>query len=561
MGRRGAFTFVLHSHIPYCRQAGRWPHGEEWIHQAASESYLPLLDALYDLREEGCRFHLTLGITPVLMEQLADPLVLSHFQVYLNEQLGRAEGDTRRFSSDDPRSSLAPFYVAYFERLLAGFTDRFGGDIVGAFRRLQDEGYIEVLTSAATHGYLPLLSRDSSIHGQLAVGVQSYRRLMGRAPRDIWLPECAYRPAYYAEEEGRRILKPGLERFLAEQDLGCFFAETHTVEGGEPVGKARGDAIGPYGDIPRRYLVPIAGYREPTRKTTYLPYWVQSPEVAVLGRNNRTGMQVWSAQHGYPGEFQYRDFHKRDGGSGLNYWRVTGAEVDLGDKDFYHPEAAMSMVAWHSSHYASLVEELLHEFRQESGEHGIIVAAYDTELFGHWWFEGVEWLKQTLRRLCQSEVVELTTASAYLEAHPPEDVLALPESSWGQGGTHFTWLNVDTEWIWPLVHDAERRMEEMVATHRRMPAGARAEVLAQAARELLLLQSSDWPFLITTGQAAEYAASRFQGHLDRFYRLAAIADSPHASQADLVWAREVAEADKLFPDIDYRAFRCREGIT
>ncbi len=555
--RRGAFTLVLHSHIPYCRQAGRWPHGEEWIHQAATETYLPLLDALYDLRDEGCPFRITIGITPVLAEQLADKLVLQHLRDYLESQLKRAQDDERRFPASDPRHYLAPWYADFFTRLRHSFDQRYKGDIVGAFRSLQDEGLVEVLTSAATHGYLPLLSRDSSIYGQLATGVQSYQRLMGRAPRDIWLPECAYRPGYYTEGHGRGYLKPGLERFLAELKLGAFFAETHTIEGGEPVGKARGDAIGPYGDIPRRYLVPITGYTEPTRKTTYLPYWVQTPEVAVFGRNNRTGMQVWSAEHGYPGDYWYREFHKRDGGSGLNYWRVTGARVDLADKAFWEPERAFQRVQDHCSHYTYLVEDLLSQFHRETGEFGIIVAAYDTELFGHWWFEGIAWLKEVLRRLCSSQIVELTTASTYLEAHPPEDVLALQEGSWGQAGNHFTWMNVDTDWIWPLVHQAERRMEELVAANP-TAVGERQQVLAQAARELLLLQSSDWPFLITTGQAAEYAIARFEGHMERFERLAALSTRPGLSPADLEWLAEVAEADKLFPDIDYRVFARRE---
>jgi 1,4-alpha-glucan branching enzyme len=555
--RSGAFTFILHSHIPYCRQAGRWPHGEEWLHQAAADTYLPLLDALYALRDEGCAYRLTLGLTPVLAEQLADLLVLEHLAAFLAEQQARAEADTRRFPAGDPRTQLAPWYANHY-RGLQKTLQRFNGDLIGAFRKLQDEGYIEIITSAATHGYLPLLSRDSSIHGQVATGVQSYQRLFGRKPRAIWLPECAYRPGYYVDGPDGRSERLGLESFLADLGLGCFFAETHTVEGGTPVGKAAGDAVGPYGDIPRRYLVPIPGYQPPTRKTSYRPYWVQTPEVAVFGRNARTGLQVWSAENGYPGDFAYREFHKRDGGSGLNYWRVTGARIDLGDKDFYNPGQAFDRVAGHAEHFAGLVEGLLHSFQADTREYGIVAAAYDTELFGHWWFEGVEWLKQVLRRLAASEVVELTTASAYLELHPPEDVLALPEGSWGQAGNHFTWLNVDTEWMWPLIHEAERQIERLVARHT-AAGGARREILAQAARELLLLQSSDWPFLVTTGQAGEYATDRFRSHLERFNRLAGLAEATELNPADYLWLAEVSEADNLFPDIDYRVFGEREG--
>ena len=201
----GAFTFVLHSHLPYCRMAGRWPHGEEWLHEAASETYLPLLNALYDLRDEGIPFRLTIGITPVLTEQLADPQVLENFDLYLQEKITAAKNDTVRFhkAKELHLEYLAGFYRDWYAHTRDTFHGRFGRDIVGAFRRLQDEGYIEIITCAATHGYLPLLSRDSSIYGQLRAGVESYQRHYGRAPRAVWLPECAYRPAYIADESGK----------------------------------------------------------------------------------------------------------------------------------------------------------------------------------------------------------------------------------------------------------------------------------------------------------------------------------------------------------------------
>lgn len=558
--KKGSFTFVLHSHLPYCRRAGRWPHGEEWLHEALSETYLPLLCALYDLRSEGCPFHLTVGLTPVLAEQLADPLVQEHFQEFVEEQIQRAARDRERFEKQGQEhpAYLARFYLDYYTHILRAFRDRFQGDVMAAFKALQDEGWVEVLAGAATHAYLPLLERDSSIFGQLQAGKETYQRFFGRSPRSIWLPECGYRPAFYTGQGQAAYLKPGLESFLAELGIRLFFCETHTLEGGRPVGKALGQVIGPYGSIPKRYVVPLPGYREPTLKTTYLPYWVQEAQVAALGRNNRTGMQVWSADWGYPGDFDYREFHKRDGTSGLRYWKVTGARLDLAYKDYYEPRQAHQKALEHAGHYARLVDQLLGQFYEENRKPGIIAAAYDTELFGHWWFEGITWIKEVLRLLARSEGVELTTASGYLEQHPPQDVLALEEGSWGQAGTHFTWLNIDTQWMWPIVHQAELKMEELVARHPQAQ-GPLAEVLRQAARELLLLQSSDWPFLITTGQAREYASARFQEHAARFQRLADIASAAQVDQASLQLCREYFELDKVFPSLDYRDFANREG--
>ena len=556
----GGFTFVLHSHLPYCRNAGRWPHGEEWIHEAASETYIPLLDALYDLKQEGCSFKLTLGITPVLVEQLADPLVIDHLVEFIEDKIHRAKGDVERFdkAGEGHLLYLANFYLDYYKRVLTSFNERFARSLVPAFKQLQDDGYLELTTSAATHAYLPLLERDSSIYGQLQTGKTSYRRHFGVDPSSVWLPECGYRPAYYVDGSSKSYVKPGLESFLAQLGLTCFFAETHTVEGGEPVGKAREEVIGPYGSISRRYLVPLPQSSEPTQRTTYLPYWVRTPEVAVIGRDNRTSMQVWSAEWGYPGDFNYREFHKKDGISGFQYWKITGARVDLAYKEYYDPYWAAQRVAEHSSHYAHLVEEVISNFYQETGKFGIISAAYDTELFGHWWFEGVEWLKQVLRHLSKVELVELTTASEFIKNHPPEDVLALPESSWGLGGGHFTWQNADTDWLWPIIGVASLKMEELVARYPEADGGMR-KILNQAARELVLLQSSDWPFLITTGQARQYAENRFLEHVNRFQQLAGIADSGHADKAALTLCNQIWELDKIFPDIDYRSFADREG--
>lgn len=599
----GAFTFVLHSHLPYARLAGRWPHGEEWIHEAAAETYVPLLNALYELRAEGVQFRLTIGLTPILVEQLADAQVKDNFDAYLDEKIIAAQRDILRFApleeleAADPDTVAAPaatepddadedegvsrpsaalsaaarqpdphlhylaqWYLIWLQTIKRSFDESYGRDIVGAFRLLQDEGYIEIITCAATHGYLPLLSSESSIFAQLKTGVEAYRRHFGRAPRSIWLPECAYRPAYVTE--GGR-LRPGIERFLADLGLKVFFSETHTIEGGQPVGVAAGDAIGPYGVIKRRYVIPMQAAIAPRSASTYNAYYVsdttsgaeaeQHSGVTVIGRNNRTGMQVWSGEWGYPGDADYREFHRKDAVSGLQYWRVTGPRVDLGYKDMWHPDWASGKVAEHAKHFAWLVGDLLKEYHNSTGRFGLIASNYDTELFGHWWFEGVEWIKQVLRNLAQNPDVQLVTAAGFVEERPPADVLHIPESSWGMGGDHFTWDNHDTHWMWGPIHAGEKRMEALVARYTNPNPDAVA-VLSQASRELLLLQSSDWPFLVTTGQAREYAIRRFTQHVERFEALAA---SLEQGRPDRRLADELYEVDKVFPDIDYRWFSAR----
>ena len=565
----GSFNLILHSHIPYCRNAGRWPHGEEWLHEAAAETYLPLLMALYELRSEQCPYKLTLSFTPVLLEQLADPLILEHLDEYLEEKHVRARKDIKRFETagEDHLAYLAKFYADRFNKIRLAFRNHYNRDITGAFRLLQEEGFVEIAVSAATHAYLPLLERDSSIYAQLKTAVTSYMKHFAAEPKTCWLPECGYRPAYYADPGENKCIKPGLEQFLEELKLGCFIAETHVLEGGQPAGKTRDEVIGPYGNIPKRYVLPLTGHTEPTYKTTYLPYWVQSPAVCVIGRDNQTGMQVWSAEWGYPGDFNYREFHKKDGISGIQYWKVTGARLDLQFKEYYDPYWAEQRVGEHSRHFVGMVEEALIKFYQENGRFGIVAAAYDTELFGHWWFEGVDWLKEVIRQAARKDYLELNTVNEYIEAHPPQDIMTLPEGSWGTGGGHFTWQNIENDWMWPVINDAGRKMEELVE---RFPnaKGTLRKILNQAARELLLLQSSDWAFLITTGQAKEYATERFgyykdrnnyKGHVGKFFKLVELVQSDNFGDSvgkelcDKFW-----EEDKVFPAIDYRDFRSRE---
>lgn len=562
MVSNGAFTFVLHSHLPYAREAGMWPHGEEWVHEGISETYLPLLDALYDLKEEGVDYRITVSVTPILAEQLGDPLIADHFETFAEERATWAAADVERFteSGDAELKRLAEHYHAWYSSTLKSFRSRHNRDILGALKTLQDEGYIEISTCAATHGYLPLLGRDSSIFAQLRTGIRSYERSFGRKPTAIWLPECAYRPGRSAEETVDGIVRPSIETFLKEQGIRVFFTETHTVEGGRPVGKAAGEAIGPYGEVYQRITVEPSDDLQDEPGTTYKAYWVgdAAGDVAVLARNNRTGQQVWSGTFGYPGDAAYREFHRKDGVSGMQYWAIGAPGTDLGEKPLYNPDLARERTESHADHFAHLVEDLLEEYRAGAGKPGVISSNYDTELFGHWWFEGVAWLKRVLLRLSESDKVDLTTATQMVNSYLPDRVVELPESSWGAGGNHSTWMNPETEWMWPVIHGAERRMEALVAENTD-PDDDVKRVLAQAGRELLLLQSSDWPFLVTTGQANEYATKRFREHVERFDLMAETAESGELGPGAREQLELLERRDNPFPTIDYRDFAERQG--
>jgi len=546
----GSFSLVLHAHIPYVRKAGVWPFGEEWLFEVMADSYIPLLRMLEGLPAPGKPL-LSIGVTPVLLEQLADEYIKGRFEQYLYQRLDLCAKDMEHHRDRPERRELARMYEANYHDLLSLFKDHFHRDLVGGFRRLQEENRVELLASAATHGYLPLLGTESSIRAQVRLGVASFERHFGRRPKGIWLPECGYRPGgrWRDPASGAEPDRPGIEGFLADEGLEYFVVDHHTIEGGRAEGiywerfpfLQQG---GHQGNGPHEF--------QPSGRTTYRPYYMKSDgrTLAVFGRNEKTGLQVWSGEWGYPGDGWYREFHKRDSISGLQYWRVTDRENrDLGAKLFYEPAKVEARIEENSSHFVETVRDLLDK---NGGDFRPVVAApYDTELFGHWWFEGIRWMQKVLEKLPKAGV-EPVSLGAYLAENPPSQMISLPPSSWGAGGDDRIWLNNDTGWIWKEIHGAERWMEQAAAAYKDRE--DLRELLEQAARELLLMESSDWEFLITTNQARDYGVSRFREHLGRFNSLKHAVEGSGA--ADLYGIRQL---DNLFPELDVSVYLAPRG--
>lgn len=552
---KGYVVLVLHAHLPYVLSHGKWPHGSDWLCEAACETYIPLLNMLGALSKEGRKARLTIGITPVLCEMLAAPLFKSELRSYVAEKIGAASRDCRSFESEGRKeqAGLARRWREFYESRLKDFTDSYGEDLIGAFRRFQEEGQIEVVTSAATHAYLPLLGLDASIFAQVAQGVETYRKHFLKEPRGMWLPECAYCPERDPDgEAGQPSLTPagprrkGFETFLAAHGIDYFFVDScrlpqeegsatrETMAGREP-GAAGGVPSRQYEEGLRSHVgnvgVPYQD-REPRVPDTHTDLYAiyrtgrpESGECSFFTRDAATSYQVWSGQWGYPGDPYYLEFHKKHDPGGLRYWRVTDRESDLGTKSLYDPDKARERVRVHADHFKKIVEERLDRYHAETGRTGVLTLPFDAELFGHWWFEGIEWLCAVVTAFDEN-CAKIEEASAVLQSVPPLGTVSLPEGSWGEGGLHLTWHNKETAWTWECVYDAERGMSDAarVAEGRDEAVAERSDemggrILRQMARELLLLESSDWQFLITTGTAADYGRSRFLGHLGAFEEL------------------------------------------
>lgn len=280
------------------------------------------------------------------------------------------------------------------------------------------------------------------------------------------------------------------------------------------------------------------------------PYYVGDSDVAAIARHDRVSSQVWSAFTGYPGDAEYREFHRKDTTSGLRYWRVTSVHKGLGEKEAYSPDSAAERARDHARHFVHVVRTEL-TGRSADDREPLLAVTFDSELFGHWWFEGVDWLGLVLREITQSDI-KITTATEYLESAPPKQRIALSAGSWGKNNDHSTWLNEATAWMWDELGRLGREMDVLRASSPRSDLFCE-RASRQAVRELLLAQSSDWPFLVTTGQAADYAVERFRSHVHRFQRAVALAQSGDPTD-DEVELRSLEHADNPFPDASLADF-------
>lgn len=518
----GYVMILLHAHMPYVRHAEQEGVLEEaWLYEAITESYLPLLRALEELADRGVPYRLVLSLSTPLLSMLSDPLVQNRYPRYLSGLVELAEREAFRHRSRPLFQRLALYYRDQFLRCLTLFQQRYRCNLVAAFRQLADAGYLELWTSAATHAYLPLLAHyPRFVELQLSLALRAHRRAFQRPPQGFWLPECGY--------------FQGLETALAHHGISCFCLESHGLTYARPR---------------PRYAV-------------YAP--VRPPGgPAAFARDHQSAAAVWSPHVGYPGDPLYREFHRDIGYdlppeelgawwgagqrafTGLKYYRVTGSE----DKAVYLPEAAAQRALEHARHFVSARLAQSRFLARWMDRPPLMVAPFDAELFGHWWYEGPLWLTHVLRMLAHpSSSLRLVTPSDYLALHPDLQPALPATSSWGEGGYHRVWLNPTNHWIWIQVHKAMARMSELARRFSRA-CGWTARALNQAARELLLAQSSDWAFIVKAGTAWDYAARRVQQHLDRFHKLCQQVEENRINPREL-WLWEWQ--DNLFPDLDYR---------
>lgn len=550
--------------MPYVLSHGKSPHGTDWIHESAAECYLPLLHALDRLRRDRIKPRWTINITPILAEQLRDPSFADTFVGYCNEKIAAAEFDLANFerSGETWMAGLATYWHRFFTRSRDEFLERWDSDIVAGFGEFQRDGLIEIITCGATHGYQPLLATEESCRAQIELGARAYETYFGHRPRGIWLPECAYRPRYAWKSPVNDYETPweraGTDEWVRAAGIEYFFVDSHMIRGGQPLGTyaANFPQLAELFARSSRYFTPPEEYR-----SEYEHYLLPSG-ATTFARDPETTVKVWSGDVGYPGDPAYLEFHKQLYPGRLRYWRISENKADLGAKQPYDPYEAYDHIVKHAADMVNVLKSTLARYRGQSDRDGTIVAMYDTELFGHWWWEGPEFLYELAKALHKDGEVECVSGGDLIDQQPARHLINLPEGSWGEGGYHYIWLNQDNAWTWRRLHPMQREMVNLVETAATEP--ARRWTL-QAARELLLAESSDWQFLISTQSARDYAEVRFVDHCERFERLARIAaavtdgHTPTTEEEDFLL--DCQEKDAPFPDLDLNLWRRMDPST
>lgn len=504
----GSLSVLLHAHLPYVRHAA--PRDEErWLFEAITECYVPILRALDSLQRDGLAAHFTISISPTLGAMLTDDLLCERYLTYLKERIALATLIAGHPPNDASRQ-LAEFHRDFFAAVAKTFAEDWQCDLLAQFRTLRNRGAIELVATAATHALLALDSRTA--RNQIEAGLEFFSENFGGVPAGFWLPECAY--------------SPGLEKLLAPHNIRWFGVEAHALERANPRAQR-----GPFAPV----------------------FTPSGP--AAFAREPDASRQIWDARHGYPGDPSYREFHsdigfqrsdiplhERGKFTGLKLERITGRD---GPKEVYQPQIAAETARAHAAHF---VDRQIAQLKRVSisASESIIFVPFDAELFGHWWFEGPIFLEALVRE-ASTRALPLATPTEFLARNPTQQIAQPAASSWGDGGFLDVWLDEKCAWLYPPLHSAQERMTELAGRFRDEVSAQQEQTLREMARELLLAQASDWPFLIRNGTASEYATTRVREHLRRFHQLARTLAQNETGTVESAYP-------SLFPKLNWRTF-------
>ena len=510
----GQLAIVLHAHLPYVIKNEKNSLEEDWLFQAILECYIPLLQAIESSKKENpSNTKLTISLSPTLLSLLDNKQIQETFPCWIkirNDFLNELPQKEKNASAFLMRNLNSKYL--YWQEC--------SGNLIEKFKVLNKSGNLDILTCAATHGYLPILRENpETVNGQIKTAIRSHENIFGTRPLGIWLPECAY--------------YENLDEILFNSGIRYAILDGHGILNATPRPR--------YG-----VYAPICSKKG----------------VAFFGRDSESTLPVWSAKDGFPGDKVYREFHKDLGWElpaselqkkgittkrplGLKYYKITNENVPLGKKEFYLENEAIKKSEEHAKEYLLARSKQLEKLSLSPYFMPLLVAPFDAELFGHWWYEGPFFIENILKNSSKYSI-KLTNLKEFLTQKPNLQICDPSPSSWGQGGYHNYWINDANAWIVPEITKAGSTFVDLCS--KKFNNGLTTRLFKQAARELLLSESSDWSFILRAGTTTELAKERIDRHLFRFWKLVEMIKNN--SIINLRFLEDIEEEDKVFPDID-----------
>jgi len=524
-------NFVLHAHMPFVRHPEHERFLEEdWLFESINESYLPLLRMLKKLRNSNINYKLSMCFSPTLISMLVDPLLQKRYINYLKLHIELGKKEVKRCSQEQSEAlNMAKTYLASLELNYKEYVDVYSMNILNGFKELKEQGYLELLASAATNSFFPVYSEyPIAINAQIEVGIQTFIEVFGYEPDGFWLPECGY--------------YPGLEKILAKHNISYFPASSQSVLFSE----TRCDT----------------GVYRPVRTNN---------GVSIFPRDYQTTSLVWS-NDGYPSSKEYREFYRDIGYdlpidyigpyihepevrvfTGFKYWAITQKGPD---KNYYDRDKAMKVAEQHALNYIYNIAQKGRAVRPNlNGQDPLFTLCFDAELFGHWWYEGLKWLETIItEQNSECSSVSLISPKDFINNEYKNFQTLKPcLSSWSEGGFAKIWLDGSNNWIYRHTHKAIERMVELAE---RFPnqQSLKKRFLDQAAREVLLSMAGDWPYMIFNDTNSQFAKNQLISHLANFN---VVYSNMCKNAVNTEWLVKSESRDSIFPNIDYNIFEIK----
>ncbi|MCL2801784.1 MAG: DUF1957 domain-containing protein [Treponema sp.] len=526
MEYRYAISFVLEAHLPFVREYNKEDllseAGEEGrFFECVSETLLPLLEVMHRLEADHVHFRIGLAISPLLCHMLSDEHLQKKYLYYMDKQIEFGQKELERTADNSELNKLSQFYYNQTVDRRITFTEKYEKNILKAFDYFRRRGKLEILATCATHAFLPFLSHNAeSLQAQTETPASGYRRHFG-SPQGFWLPCLGWTPAIepylkaynytytIIESHGLLFGKPTPEK-------GCFYP-VKTPDGTFVLARD----LRAVNDIEK--AAADESYRNNNKDAGYeLPAEIISSFLSADGERRRTGYKYWS-------------------------------RIENGQSAIYNPKAASDKVIEHTRTFLESTIARLEEAAKHMNEIPISLFANSADFFGRFWHEGPQFIEGLFRMASDYRDIKFVCPSEYIFKQEISSFQTVsPEfSSGGNNGYAETWLDVSNDWIYRHLNRAMERMTELAE---RFPddTGLKERALNQAAREILLAQSSDWPSLLFRQDSTEFARNNAENALRNFTTIYEALGSNYISTE---WLTNLERRHNVFPDINYRVFR------